>query len=77
MGWWNATRDGKSLQNEPTGLVWGDGPADILDDAISRIRHLFRESMGREPFIGELRAGLESALLGRDDQDTADSLENL
>lgn len=30
MGWWNAAPDGDSLQEGPTGLIWGDAPADTL-----------------------------------------------
>jgi len=31
MGWWNQAANGTSLQPEPTGLVWGDMPADAFD----------------------------------------------
>lgn len=34
MGWWNQAADGASLQVENTGLYWGDGPADLVDNAI-------------------------------------------
>lgn len=38
MGWWSQTADGDSLQLENTGLYWGDGPADFIDNAIHRWR---------------------------------------
>ena len=33
MGYWNTAPDGASLQDNDTGLVWGDAPADLLDEA--------------------------------------------
>lgn len=36
MGWWNSREDGTSLQCDPTGLVWGDGPADVMDAALEQ-----------------------------------------
>lgn len=64
MGWWNAAANGESLQREPTGLVWGDGPADAMDDALARIQREFAEEWGRLPTKIELRAGLEFSLRG-------------
>lgn len=68
MGWWNATRDGLSLQVEDTGLLWGDGPADAMDDALSEIVTVFKESVGRNPTKEEVRAGLEFSI-GIDEED--------
>jgi hypothetical protein len=62
MGWWRAGRDGSSLHAEETGLVWGDGPADILDDAIDRIVAEFQRDYGRKPSRDELEAGLKFSL---------------
>lgn len=62
MGWWRAGRDGSSLHLEETGLVWGDGPADIMDDAIDQIAAEFRAAYGRKPSRIELEAGLLFAL---------------
>lgn len=67
MGWWNGARNGASLQTEETGFVWGDGPADILDDALLRIREEFKQTWNREPTNGEVRAGLEFSLMGAPD----------
>ena len=62
MGWWRAGKDGSSLHLEETGLVWGDGPADIMDDAIEAIVTQFREAYGRKPTRDELEAGLKFSL---------------
>jgi hypothetical protein len=40
MGWWNQSADGTSLQPKPTGLVWGDGPADAIDTLLDTPRML-------------------------------------
>lgn len=48
MGYW-AAGDG----------VWGDEPADILDEALNRIAAIYRRDWGREPYESELRAGLK------------------
>jgi hypothetical protein len=58
MGWWNSSPEGASLQSKDNGHYWGDGPADIMDTAIEEIREQFRLSMGREPMLSELLAGL-------------------
>ena len=53
MGYWNQGADGTSLHRNKTGLIWGDSPADIVDDAID---------IGREPTPEELRAGFAFSL---------------
>jgi len=58
MGWWNSSPEGASLQSEDDGHYWGDGPADVMDAAIEEIREQFRLSMGREPMLSELLAGV-------------------
>lgn len=77
MGWWNAARSGASLQMEETGLLWGDSPADVMDDAIAEIRMRFCEEVGREPTIGEIRAGVEFSLGSgtRSDETSASDLD--
>lgn len=70
MGWWNASREGNSLQREETGLAWGDGPADAMDDMLHRVKEQFIEDMGRLPTKGELRAGLEFSIMGGDDSES-------
>lgn len=68
MGWWNARRNGESLITEETGLVWGDTPADLMDHMLNEISAAFIEELGRPPTNGELRAGLEFALMQEDDE---------
>lgn len=72
MGWWNASPEGYSLQLEPTGLLWGDGPADIMDDALNRIGSQFREQFGRGPSAGELMAGLKFSLANENYDEDSD-----
>lgn len=56
MGWWDANpRGGLALGD--TGIVWGDGPADILDNAIDAINREFKEAWGRSVTLDELKAG--------------------
>ena len=75
MGYWNATRDGKSLQTEDTGLIWGDAPADVINMAIKEIRETFRKDLEREPTAGEIRSGLEFALMFLPDDEPASGLD--
>lgn len=57
MGWWEASDDGASLV--PNGqLVWGDGPADILSDALDAIDKEFEQAWGRKPTLAEVQSGL-------------------
>lgn len=58
MGWWNAGRDGSSLHEKPTGLIWGDGPADIIDQAIDEIISVFRRDWNRDPTLQEMKSGI-------------------
>lgn len=68
MGWWTQNKQGHSFAvNEDVEMVWGDGPADILDGAINEITARFQESYGRDPTRDELRAGLEFSLGGHED----------
>lgn len=70
MGWWNTGRDGTSLHVEDTGLLWGDSPADFMDDALEKIVYDFIMEHERNPTCGELRAGLEFSLMGLKDDAT-------
>lgn len=68
MGWWSTTRSGASFTHDDgPEMLWGDGPADFLDDALTEIRKDYEESCGRPPTCGELRAGLEFSLMGAPD----------
>lgn len=62
MGWWNAKANGASLQSDDTGILWGDGPADLMGDAVDRIVEEFERCVERRPTKVELRAGLEFTL---------------
>lgn len=77
MGYWNTNQQGSSLLTEDTGMYWGDAPADIMSAAIDKIRKTFREDVGREPTIGEIRAGMEFALMRFEDQDSAEVLDQM
>lgn len=63
MGYWQ----GNAIEHDPNGLVWGDQPADIIDDAVSRAIDVFTKDIGRKPTKAELREGLEFYLRIRDD----------
>lgn len=52
MGWWRQSK----------GLVWGDGPADAMDDALDAIKKQFLKEFGRLPSKVEIRAGLEFSM---------------
>lgn len=71
MGWWDADRAGMSFaQNDDTeDFVWGDSPADVMDDALAQIAKIFEETWERKPTLGELRAGLEFSLCAGNDTD--------
>lgn len=54
MGYWDSDEEGNSFTGN---LVWGDAPADIMDDAISLIVKVFEQDVGRKPTAVELLAG--------------------
>lgn len=43
-------------------MLWGDGPADIMDDALEGIERQFVRAFGRKPTMHELAAGFRIAL---------------
>lgn len=47
MGWWAAGEG-----------VWGDEPADVLDDALDKIVAQFRTEWKRDPTYAELEYGV-------------------
>jgi len=61
MGWWSTDKHGHSFAKDADDpeMVWGDGPADALGDALDIIIREFQEDWGRKPTMSELRAGLE------------------
>jgi hypothetical protein len=57
MGWWKQDEDGNSFCLD-SDMIWGDTPADIMDDAIEKIVAAFLAEGGRKPTAAELKAGL-------------------
>lgn len=76
MGWWHTSRKGESFVKDEAEYEWGDTPADILDSAVDGIRTQFRGALGREPLMGELRAGLEFTLMQHPDDTSASALDD-
>ncbi len=56
MGYWSTTPSGESFADDDT-HVWGDQPADIMDNALDEIRKIFQFDVGRPPTDTELLAG--------------------
>jgi hypothetical protein len=54
MGWWSISET----------MVNGDGPADHMDKAVSKIREEYKEVWGREPYTEELEAVLKFCVAG-------------
>ena len=57
MGYWSQGEAGDSF-NMDSDLVWGDAPADVMDEAIDKIVRIFQEDVGRLPTQNELVAGV-------------------
>lgn len=67
MGWWTTNRAGDSFVAEPgQDMVWGDGPADVMDGALVRIVAEFERAWGRKPTGEELIAGLRFGMPGHE-----------
>lgn len=58
MGYWNTDENGISFSDSPKDMVWGDAPADAMDEALHTIIAAFRRDLGRAPSLDELKAGL-------------------
>jgi len=59
MGWWcisKRSKTGQIYDGEKTNSYMGDGPADVMDEAISRIVGEYKKSWNRPPTKHELRA---------------------
>ena len=63
MGWWEHGEGGLSFvksDNDPNNkMVWGDEPADIIDNALFRITAAFVKELGRMPSRKEIIAGIQ------------------
>lgn len=67
MGYWNQNEQGESFATPEQGeMVWGDQPADVMDDALDKIVEVFQRDTGRKPTKREVRAGLLFSLRGAD-----------
>ena len=67
MGWWNTNPVAAAyieFAATTDDHLWGDGPADIMDTALDEIREQFRMSMGREPLMSEILAGVKFCTCG-------------
>lgn len=60
VGWWSQNEEGHSFAEADSGeeMLWGDGPADAIDNAIDQIKIEFVRDHGRLPTGAELMAGL-------------------
>ena len=57
MGWWSITdKNGGISPFGNIGLYNGDGPADILDNAVQEVIKEYEKAWGRKPYIQELQA---------------------
>lgn len=62
MGYWEHGEDGSSFvagEDPDNQLIWGDEPADIVDDAIWQITIAFARDVGRMPSKKEIIAGIK------------------
>ena len=66
MGWWRQDKDGNSFV-EDSEMIWGDGPADTVGDAIEAVIAEFIADVGRRPTRDEIHAGINFCLGGLDD----------
>jgi hypothetical protein len=63
MGYWSTNEQGVSFAAaEGDQMIWGDAPADIMDEALEDVVKTFADGVGRRPTKAEIRAGLEFAL---------------
>ena len=71
MGWWEHGRDGHSFTRSSVDdnnlMLWGDGPADIIDNALYRIKIEFLRDLGRMPSKDEIIAGIKFSTAVLDD----------
>lgn len=58
MGYWSNGYDKQGRE-----MVWGDTPADIVDDALDRIITTFIQEFGRKPTKTEIKRGLRSHII--------------
>jgi hypothetical protein len=61
MGWWLTNEEGHSLLEEGE-MIWGDGPADTLSNALDDIVGQFEQKWGRKPSVAEIIAGVRFSM---------------
>ena len=74
MGWWSITdKSGGISTFGNIGLYNGDGPADILDEAVEKVIKEYEETWGRKPYVQELEAAwnFSTGLVFRDELEHA------
>lgn len=77
MGWWSITDDRAGISflsgepEEKTGMHMGDGPADIMGEAVNEIVELYKQSFQRKPYMRELIAAVEFVAGSHELQETA------
>lgn len=55
MGWWQIDeKQTDRLNSVPIGLVNGDGPADLMDACLDRVKKQYLAEFGRKPYKQEL-----------------------
>ncbi len=61
MGYWDTNEQGHSFEKSEGGeeLLWGDQPADIIDNAIWEIKVAFLRDIGRLPSVTEILSGIK------------------
>lgn len=63
MGWWSSDKDGHSFAPEAEDprdqMLWGDEPADVMADAIFKIKIAFMRDLNRLPSADEIVAGIK------------------
>lgn len=71
MGWWEQGRDGSSFtrtsEDDSSLLMWGDGPADLVDGLLYDLKIEFLRDLGRMPSKQEIIAGLKFSTRVLDD----------
>ena len=71
MGWWGSDKDDDGVM----GIVWGDHPADILDEAIHDIVATFREDWNRNPTYQEMISGFDFSMCSDNEKEWTEFLE--
>jgi len=66
MGWWSISNNGGGISLQKTELYNGDGPADILGDAMDKVVKEYQNTWGRPPYKEEVVAAFNFVTNGLD-----------